>query len=224
MQEIYPKETIEQKETDFNNWEKEYEQKKEIKRRNINSLLPPITEKLDAVFNPAQFGVTYPESWEEESALDEDKRKQENDLYCEVINGLESDLEKLGMELTYSAKIVVREIAMNLVLLERIKTQFICRGLLRHKQELKKSYVSENKSSKSLSYENFFTNEEEIHPLFDRLVPKLQKQINDGLKSLALLPVQQIERQKLVIVKKLRQRYETLYGEVSVEAREEKIV
>ncbi len=220
MQEVSQKKEIGQV-IEFDNFESENELKREVKRKNINSLFPPVTEKLDTVFNPAQFGVVYPENWEETSALEEDSRKQEDNLYCEVIKGLESDLEKLGMELTYSSKVIIREVAMSLVLLQRVKTQFICRGLLRNKQELKKSYVSEKQSSKSISYESLFTNEEEIHPLFDRLIPKLQKQINEGLKQLALLPIQQIERQKLVIVKKLRQKYENLCGEVSIEARRE---
>lgn len=198
--------------SDWDNWEREHEQKKQEKRKNVNNLFPPVTEKLDNVFNPAEFGVTYPENFEEGSVLEEDKRMLENDLYCEIIKGLEHDLEKLGMDLTYSTKIIIREVAMNLVLLQRIKTQFICRGLLRHKQELKKSYVSENNnrysetSKKSFFYDNFLTNEEEVHPLFDRLIPKIQKQINYGLKQLGLLPTQQIEKQKLVIIKKLRQK------------------
>jgi len=62
---------------------------------------------------------------------------------------------------------------------------------------------------------------EEIHPLFDKLIPRLQKQINGGLKKLGLLPCQQIEKQKLTIIKKLRQRYEQIDKEYSIKAEKE---
>jgi len=59
--------------------------------------------------------------------------------------------------------------------------------------------------------------------LFDKLIPRLQDQINKGLKQLGLLPVQQIEKQKLTIIKKLKQRFEEIGGEYSVKAEKEVI-
>jgi len=144
---------------------------------------------------------------------------------------LENDLIKLGMELTCSSKIIIGGIARDIVMLNRIKYQFICKGLLRHKTVLKPDFVQfkkeefypPKKMSKSLYYDNFIVfDSEEIHPIFDKLVPKLHKQINEGLKSLGLLPVQQIERQKLTIVQKLRQRYEQIDKEYIVKAEKEK--
>ncbi len=207
----------------------EMSQKNQEKIKKIDYLYP-ITEKLDILFNPSQFGIFYPEDREIGNTVDEVKRKKEDELYQEIIKGLESDMTKLGMDLTYSSKIIMRELAMNLVLLGRVKIEFVCRGLLRDKKILKPDYISSKRdlaypsnTSKSISYDVLHIHgEEEIHPLFDRLIPKLQKQVNDGLKALALLPVQQIERQKITIIKKLRQRYENLSGEVSVEAKTEK--
>jgi len=189
------------------------------------------TIQLDFVLNPANYGVVYKDSLADREDHDEKKQNQENEVYNEAVKGLEGDLDKLEIDLTYSAKILIGRIARNLVLHNRIKYQFICRGLLRNKVVLKPEYVQVKKEgvypskkvSKSLYYDNIIAfDSEEIHPIFDKLIPKLDKQINEDLKSLGLLPVQQIERQKLTIVKKLRQKYETLNGEISVEATHKK--
>ena len=188
------------------------------------------TENLDKAFNPSDFKVIYFENVTENEAKDEEKKKRENCLYQEIVGGLERDMEELGIKITYSSKIIINEIAMNILFLNRTKAQLICRGPLRERKILKKTHTSLEKSSdyslkKSTSkwdfYDYFPSNNEEIHPLFDKLLPKLQKQINDGLKALGLLPSQLMERDKVVIVKKLRQQYENLCGEVSIEARKE---
>src|SRR3989344_2989206 len=166
---------------------------------------------LDSAFNPSDFGVFYPQNHEEADLLDEDRKKKENELYEEVVHELKSDMFKLGMENSYSSEILVRQVAQNVLLMNRIKFQIICRGLLRDKKLLKKDYVMDKndrysgKSQKSISYEHYF-GEEEIHPLFDKFIPKLQKQINDVLKQLGLLPQQQVERQKIILVEKLKKR------------------
>ncbi len=186
------------------------------------------TENLDKAFNPSVFEVMYYENVTEKEAKNQEKKKCENDLYSEVVEGLEGDMEGLGMKITYSSEILIREVAMNVLFLNRTKAQMICRGPLREKRELKKTAVSEEKfyahnpkKFKSISYDYFPSNNEEVHPLFDKLMPKLQKQINDGLKALGLLPSQTIERQKLVIIKKLRQQCDSLGREVSIEAKRE---
>jgi len=182
------------------------------------------TKEIDNVFDPSSFRILYCENSKDEDVFDEKKKKAENDLYEEIVEGLKSDLEKLGMELTYSSKIIIGEIAMNILLLNRVKFEIICKGLLRDKKILKPEYISSKRdsarpsnTSKSISYEILHVHgDEEIHPLFDKLIPKLQKQINEGLKSLGLLPVQTIERQKLTIIKKLRQKYQE--GTIEVKA------
>ena len=84
-------------------------------------------ENLDRVFNPAKFRTTYYNEfsdWREKE--DKEKKEIEENLYNEVIEGLESDLKMLGMEPTYSAKIIIREIAQNMILLGRTKGLIIC--------------------------------------------------------------------------------------------------
>ena len=146
---------------------------------------------LDSVFNPADFGIVYPQNQEEEQLLDENKKKAENELYTEVITGLKLDMSRLGIENSYSSEILLREVAMNILLMNRIKTQIICRGLLRNKKIFKPEYISmtkepiaKTKESKTFYYDTYISAEEEIHPLFENFIPKLQKQITEGLQHL----------------------------------------
>lgn len=189
------------------------------------------TKEIDNVFAPSSFSVNYPSERKEEDLMNEKKKQGEEKIYKEVVLGLESDLKNLGMDLTYSSKIIIREIAMNTVLINRIKLYFVCRGLLRDKRMIKPIYTVNkqdsacpSKTTKSIAYEEQFLYEEEINPVFDKLLPKIQKQINEGLKALALLPVQQIERQKITIIKKLRQRCNALDKEYIIETKTEKNV
>ena len=187
------------------------------------------SENLDRVFNPSDYKVVYNEEPTNEELYNEKMKKAEDDLYREVVLGLESDMENLGMSLTYSSRMIINEIAMNVLLLNRIKFQIICKGLLRDKKVLKADHTTSqrdsaypSKVSKSISYDVFHIHDnEEIHPLFDKLIPKLQDQINKGLKQLGLLPVQQIEKQKLTIIKKLKQRFEEIDKEYSIKAEKE---
>jgi len=187
------------------------------------------SENLDRVFNPSDYKVVYNEEPTNEELYNEKMKKAEDDLYREVVLGLESDMENLGMSLTYSSRMIINEIAMNVLLLNRIKFQIICKGLLRDKKVLKADHTTSKrdpayptKVSKSISYDVFHIHDnEEIHPLFDKLIPKLQDQINKGLKQLGLLPVQQIEKQKLTIIKKLKQRFEEIDKEYSIKAEKE---
>lgn len=181
---------------------------------------------IDAIFNFAQFSLYYPADQREEYLKDEKKKKWEDGIYHEVINGLKNDIEQAGLELTYSARIIIGKIAMNIVMLNRIKYQFVGRGLLRDKMSLKPEQIIKKHpdsyprtTSSTIYYDTFMTYDaEEVHPIFDKLIPKLYKQIDDGLKQLGLLPIQQIERQKLTIVKKLKRKYEDLEAEYSVKA------
>lgn len=194
-----------------------------------NSLKEIKSKNLDIVFNPAQFRISY---YADEPNIDDAKNKEkkraESALYHEVTEGLESDLQNLGMGVTYSAKLIIREVAQNMIIMGRIKQLIICSGVLKTKFEFKKTNtyfrtdMNFHRESKSDFYEQLH-NGRKVDPLFESYLPKLQKQINDGLKSLALLPVQQIERQKLVIVKKLKQKYKNMEEEYSIKA-EKKIV
>ena len=195
-----------------------------IKKMSQKNLEINETKKLNGVFDPSNLGVFYYNTLEIEIAT-EWKKKEENEIYTEVINGLKSDLINLGFELTYSSEILIGEVALNIILMNRLKTEMMCKDPLRERKVLKPEQINTHKnfelprdSFKVMRYSIEFLEEKEIDPLFGKLIPQLQKQINDGLKALALLPCQQIERQKLVIIKKLRQRYENVSTEVSIKA------
>lgn len=186
------------------------------------------TEEIESVFNPSNFGVFYYNVFEIEVA-DQKKQEAENKLYEEVRKGLKSDLVSLGFEPTYSSEILIGEVALNIILMNRLKTEMMCKDPLRESKVLKpqriynkKEFECPRESVKSIIYDLKYLENKEIDPLFDKLIPQLQKQIKDGLKVLGLLPVQQIERQKMTIVKKLRQRYENLQEEVAIKATKEK--
>jgi len=181
-------------------------------------------ENLDRVFNPAKFRTTYYNEfpdWREKR--DKEKKEIEENLYNEVIEGLESDLKMLGMELTYSAKIIIREIAQNMILLGRTKGLIICSGILETKFEFKKTntFYRTNyefkRDSKTENYEQLH-NGREVDPVIRDYLPRLHKNINEGLKQLALLPIQQIERQKLTVIKKLKQTCKSIEKEYILKA------
>lgn len=173
-------------------------------------------EYLGKIFDPSVFTIYT--STELDSDIDKQleiiKEKQEFDkeAYLEIIKGLENDMISLGMNLTYSSKILIGQIASNILQLNKIKFDFINKSLIMDVKKLKPEHIvikkdsySNNRLNKIINYGNEYQGED-VHPIFIKLVPLLNKQINNGLKSLGLLPSQQIERQKLLIVKKLRQR------------------
>lgn len=189
---------------------------------------------IGGIFNLAQFHkVQYYEKPTEGDYENEEKKEYEDLTYENIVGGLETDLRNLGAEVTYSAKIIIGEIAMNLLFLQRVKAHMLCKDLLVEKMILKNSHSSTTKDgtfshkktgSISKDYDYYPSNNLSIHPLFEKLVPQLQKQINAGLKSLGLLPSQQAERKKLVIVQKLREKCEQLDREYTVRAESERNV
>lgn len=201
----------------------------EEQKQNIEDTSYRQKNYLDSIFNPAQFKILYPSEPKEEDFLDKEKQGYERDTYNEIVDGLESDLQNLGMEITYSARIIIREIAMNILLIQRIKGHILCSNLIKDKRVLKQTFsaykqeYSSTRKTKSIDYDWYPTQDEEIDPVIGKLLPQLQKQIHDGLKDLALLPCQQIERQKLTIVKKLKERFTALNGsEITIEAKAKK--
>jgi hypothetical protein len=203
----------------------------EEQKQNIEYTLEVQKNFLDSIFNPAQFKILYPSEPKEEDFLNKEKQGYEQNTYNEIVDGLESDLQNLGMEITYSARIIIREIAMNILFLQRIKGHILCSNLIKDKRVLKQTFISYRqeylssnaRKTKSIDYDWYPAHDEEIDPVIGKLLPRLQKQIHDGLKDLALLPCQQIERQKLTIVKKLKERFTALNGsEITIEAKAEK--
>ncbi len=184
--------------------------------------LPEINNYLGAVFNLSQFRVFYPTGAESEEYWQERNQLEEIKTYNEIVNGLELDLRNFGMEITYAARAIINDIALNMMLIQRIKAQMLYKNPVRDKEVLKPSetisrqqqYETKKKNIYTI-YEKEYLREAEIHPAI-KLLHQFEKQIHQGLKDLGLLPSQTIERQKLTIVKKLRQQCENVSAELSI--------
>ncbi len=181
-----------------------------------------INDYLGAVFNLSQFRVFYHTDAESEEYWNERNQLEEIKTYSEIVNGLESDLRNFGMDITYASRIILNDVALNMMLIQRIKAQMLYKNPIRDKEVLKPSetisrqqqYETKKKNIYTI-YEKEYLREAEIHPAI-KLLHQFEKQIHQGLKDLGLLPSQTIERQKLTIVKKLRQQCENVSAELSV--------
>lgn len=182
---------------------------------------------LSNTFNPSDFEVVQYHSFQEKQKLVETRKNKEKDLFDEVVNGLICDLETLGFEITYASKILINMVAQNVVLMQRFKLETAYEQLIVPNSKLvfDKNVVTKcdyyGKARNERYYENVLIGQK-VNPAFEKYLMKLQKEISNGLKSLGLHPTQLIERQKLTIVRKLRQKYEDLTSEITIEASKEK--
>jgi hypothetical protein len=177
---------------------------------------------LKRIFDPSHFYVVTDVNVERDRKsgpeLNKKLSEQETKRFDEIVRELEEDLKEMGLNLTFASGIIINEIAMNLIILQKVLFQsaavpfvdVIHKDIVLLKKDfLEKEYTPLNK-------------EYNLHPFFEKMIFKLQKQINEGLKQLGLLPVQQIERQKLTIVRKLRERCESLDKEYTIKAESQK--
>lgn len=184
---------------------------------------------LNKIYNPSLHVMFYPR-FDDGSEQKKQKliSKQEIDkkTYSEIVQGLENDLINSGMNLTYASRILINQIASNLLILFQLKTEFITKGILQPKKIWKKDKEitkkkNFSKNTKDFCYEEYW-GEDKVHPAYEKLIPKIQKKINEDLKALGLLPTQQIERRKLTIIQKLKQEHKDFLQknqEYSVEAK-----
>lgn len=182
---------------------------------------------LNHAFNFSNFNVVKYENSVEKKELIEHRKEKEDKLFNEVVKNLTEDLEFLGFEKTYSSEIIINMVAQNIVLMHRFKlktafnkliipeSKFVCEKIITTRQ-----YYS-GKTRNEKYYDNILIGEK-IDPLYEKYLPKLQKQISDGLKSLGLHPTQLVERQKITIVKKIRQKYEEIERECVIKTKTEK--
>lgn len=172
-------------------------------------------------FNPSSFEVVKCKDYQEKQKLIENRKQKESGLFNEVVEGLTKDLEISGFECTYSSKIIINMVAQNVVLMQRFKFETAFNELVVPESKLvfDKSIITKNdyfgKTRNERYYDNILIGER-IDPLFEKSLPKIQKRISEGLKSLGLHPIQLIERQKITIVKKIRQKCEDLTKEISI--------
>ena len=137
--------------------------------------------------------------------------------FDDLVKELEKDFKENGLNPTFSSDILISQVAMNMIVLEKVLLQsqampfldIIHKDIVLIKQDILNSeYTPMNK-------------EYNVHPYFEKMFFRLQNQINDGLKKLGLLPMQQVEKQKLTIIKKLKQRCKEIEKEYSVKAEKE---
>jgi len=168
---------------------------------------------LGVTFNPSGFYlVTCKDAKKANKESPEFNKKlfeHENLRFNKIVENLQRDFEKTGLNLTFSSEILIHRVAMNLMLLEKIIIQSHSFPFL---NEIHNDIVLLKKSLVEKEYKPLNT-QFDLHPFFEKMIFKLQKEIDTGLKQLGLLPVQQIERQKLTIIKKLRQRCKMLEKE-----------
>ena len=131
----------------------------------------------------------------------------EKKLNDEVTENLVKDLTDSGAKVNYSMRILVNGIALNLITLSRVKFYLVNRELIQHRYDYKTSSISKSnlKSITEIKYDPV-ESKERVHPLYDDYVLKLQKAINKQLELLGLLPAQQIERQKIMVIEKMKKR------------------
>lgn len=178
------------------------------------------TPVLDYIFDPSSIGYFYSlvnkKQDEESERVSKKFKDEEKEYFREICKELTKDILGLGLSVNFSSKILIRKVAMNIILLKKVIFQMSGTTLA---YDIPKKIIP-LKNGLTTTHTPFY-HEINIHPFFERLIFKLQEEIDKGLEKLGLLPLQQIERQKLTIIKKLRQRYENISGEVSIEARKE---
>jgi len=176
---------------------------------------------LKASFDPSHLYVITDTNVQEDKKsgpeLNKKLSEQESWKFDEIVKELENDFKETGLNSNFSSGIFINGIAMNIILLEKVLFQSYALPFLDviHKDIvlLKKDFLEKEYTPLNKEYN--------LHPFFEKMVFKLQKQIHEGLKQLGLLPMQQIEKQKLTIIKKLRQRYEEIEKEYSIKSEKE---
>lgn len=177
---------------------------------------------LNYLFNPYHCSYFFCSSNEEDNKrskkVSDEIIEEERKYFNEICDELENDLTNLGMSVNFATKIIIRKVTMNIIFLKKIVRQMYSVPII-IKVPKNIALVDKGPSRVYTPLREDF----DIHPFFEKLIFKFQKEIDNGLKQLALLPVQQIERQKLVIVKKLKQKYKNIEEEYSIRA-EKKII
>jgi len=172
---------------------------------------------LNNIFNPYHcpyfFCSNNKEDNERSKKASDELIKEEKKYFNEICSELENDLTNLGMFVNFATKMVIRKVAMNTIFLKKIVHQAYAFPIL----TLVPKNITPLKDGLSRTYTPL-REDLDVHPFFEKLIFKFQKEIDGGLKQLALLPVQQIERQKLVIIKKLKQKYKNIEEEYSIRA------
>ncbi|NCO11002.1 hypothetical protein CO038_03580 [Candidatus Pacearchaeota archaeon CG_4_9_14_0_2_um_filter_39_13] len=137
--------------------------------------------------------------------------------FDQVVVELERDFKETGMELTFSSRTIINQAAMSMITMEKVllQMQVIPFVYVIHKDDVLIKTAPFEHTHHPLNREH------NVHPYFEKLYFRLQNQINSRLKKLGLLPIQQIEKQKLTIIKKLKQKFEDIDKEYRIKAEKE---
>lgn len=164
---------------------------------------------LDKIFNPSWPGFLINDYFTEEEKKERliSRQEFERRTYQEITKELEQDLINVGIPVSYSTKILIGELAFNLILYSRVKFYLLNRDILKEGYVWKVFGYSGNRLSnrKRIDYDQLYS-KEYIHPLFGDYLIKLEKTINNQLRLLGLLPEQQIERQKIKLIQRLKKK------------------
>ena len=118
----------------------------------------------------------------------------EPSLYAEVLNGLSNELQEQGMKITFSTKLLLEQVAMTVIRIQRAR-------LMETNSNLQVVGVADTKLTSNY--------EEKVYPSLHPItgyIERLEKKLIYLLKQLGLLPEQQVERQKVMLVEKMKQR------------------
>jgi len=140
-----------------------------------------------------------------EKSSEENSKKfidEEGRYFKEICKELTKDMEDLGLSVNFSSKILIRKVALNIILLKKIIVQNSGTTLVR---DVPKKIIPLS-NGRSITHTPTY-HDIDLHPFFEKSIFKFQKEIDKGLEKLGLLPLQQIERQKLTILKKLKRKY-----------------
>tara|TARA_Y100000310_G_C20448716_1_gene699661 strand:+ start:296 stop:865 length:570 start_codon:yes stop_codon:yes gene_type:complete len=164
---------------------------------------------LNLMFNPAWIGFLFDSHMNNEEFIDKTikRRDFEKEMYPEIVKGLEEDLKQLGQPITFAVKILIVELANNLILYSRIKFHMAHRNIIQNDNVCRLDTKKQRKMTGETSY--FYDIQyakEGIHPLYDGFLFKLQKSINNQLKLLGLLPEQVIQRERIKVVERLKKK------------------
>ena len=160
------------------------------------------------------------------SIKDEHCRKYvwEKSIFEETVTSLTDDLQKMGVEINFPIQVIIGEIAMNVIQIARVQFWiFVKNKPMQQVWSYKADYTKAEEGGgykKKCVERTPYESHEELSPLYEYIL-KLEKRLNSNLELLGLLPKQQIERQKLVIIQKMRQRLmkiEDKEGTYTVEA------
>jgi len=162
------------------------------------------------IFNPGWDGHLL-SKWMSQKELDRramTRGEFERKAYGEIVKNIEQDIKHLGLSVTYATKMLIGELALNIIILSRVKFQLAHRPIVEEERVWKLNSVRNGKFSskaKFYDYDSQYTNEK-INPLYGEFLFKLERAINTQLRLLCLLPEQQAKLEKIKIVKRLKQK------------------